>query len=39
MDGQMMGAGSNQQGNIGLAVIIDFAIQRTYHELGVLSEL
>lgn len=39
MEGQMIGAGSGQQGNIGLAVIIDFAIQRTYHELGVLSEL
>lgn len=39
MEGQVMAPGSGQQGNIGLGVIIEFAIQRTYHELMILSEL
>lgn len=39
MDPQMANAGSAQQGNVSLAVVIDFSIQRTYHELVVLAEL
>jgi len=37
MDGQVMANG--QQGNIALATVIEFSIQRTYHELMILSEL
>lgn len=30
---------ANRQGSISLGVLIDFIIQRTYHELTVLAEL
>lgn len=31
--------GGQRQGSISLGVLIDFIIQRTYHELTVLAEL
>lgn len=30
---------ANRQGSISLGVLIDFIIQRTYHDLTVLAEL
>ncbi|XP_067950998.1 mediator of RNA polymerase II transcription subunit 14-like [Watersipora subatra] len=38
MDGQMVPNGA-QQGNIALSTVIDFSLQKAYHELMVLSEL
>lgn len=32
-------AQANRQGSISLGILIDFIIQRTYHDLTVLAEL
>lgn len=32
-------AASNQGGSISLSMLIDFIVQRTYHDLTVLAEL
>lgn len=37
--GPANGQEGNRQGSISLGVLIDFIIQRTYHDLTVLAEL
>lgn len=37
--GQLQQDGGQRSGSISLAILFDFIIQRTYHELTVLAEL